>query len=128
MKKISKRRKTFEYYRYKVAEWLHKAVNVIMFTRKTDFGWRSIIDEDDIKRIQEIAKIQDRDFDDCLTDVVDDRIEEQNVSIIHTLEMDGYLERTCEQNSDGTIIVGFRLRMLGLKAISILNDNEDRPI
>lgn len=125
MKETSKKRKTFEYYRYKVAEWLHKAVNIIMFTRKTDFGWRSIIDEDDIKRIQEVAKIQDRDFDDCLEDVVNDRVKMQDASILYTLNADGYLDRTIEYQSDGTVIVGFRLKMLGLKAISILNDNAD---
>jgi len=128
MKETSKKQKTFEYYRYKVAEWLHKAVNIIMFTRKTDFGWRSIIDEDDIKRIHEVAKIQDRDFDDCLEDVVNDRVKMQDASILYTLNADGYLERTIEYQSDGTVIVGFRLKMLGLKAVSILNDNEDKPV
>jgi len=54
---MNKKRKPLRYYRYKVAEWLHKAVNFITFTRTASLGYKEFIDVNDVKKI---AAVTDR--------------------------------------------------------------------
>lgn len=113
--------KPFVYYRYKVAEWLHKAVNAVLFTNAS-LGWSYLIDTDDIRRFKGIAAETGLGFDGLLHDAINERKEKQKESIIYTLETDGYLERFVTHNQNGSVSVGFRLNLLGLKSTTILND------
>lgn len=116
---MNKKRKPFRYYRYKVAEWLHKAVNFITFTRTASLGYKEFIGVDDIKKI---AAVTDRSVEDCLEDAINDRQQAQKESVVYTLEADGYLKRFVEHQQDGSVFVGFRIDMVAFKAQTIIND------
>jgi len=116
---MDKKRKPFRYYRYKVAEWLHKAVNFITFTRTASLGYQEFIDMNDVKKI---AAVTGRSVEDYLDDAINDRQQAQKESVIYTLETDGYLKRFIEYQKDGSVFVGFRLDMVAFKAQTVIND------
>ena len=117
-----KKHKSFKYYRYRAAEWLHKLVNMLTWTMETDIGYRIMFDKEDLDQIRKTAEHINATYEDCLHEVIGNQHSEMMDILLKMLEKDGYLRKTVDHNDDGNIYVGFRFSMLGMKAVTVLNN------
>ena len=101
--------KSFEYYRYRFAEWLHKLINLLTWTKDVSMGLGYEEDKHEFPK-REIPQSWK-----------DHLLKELVKSLLNTLEEDGYLEFEEKEYEDGRYTIEFRLDMLALRAKSIQN-------
>lgn len=118
MKEFSK----FDYYRYWLAEKLHKLVNVVLFTRRAGYGYGEIIDKEDQEQLRILSEKTNRTYDMVIADEKNIIRKRQRETLRYTLEQDGHYEEFEEVKDNGDIIIGIKLSMLGINAKSIKND------
>ena len=115
--------KSFMYYRYLVAEKLHKVVNMLLCCKRTDIALGTELDKEDIKDCVNSAKHIGISAEEYLTSWQNDEKARLISILLHTLEEDGYLSWDEKIDIDaGFAEVSLRLSLLGIRAKSILND------
>lgn len=119
--------KKFKYYRYLLAEKLHKAINVLLGCRCTDFALGSRLEKEDIEDCRSNAKHIGVSVDEYVSEWQEREKKDLIRILLNTLEQDGYLSwKEIADINGGEAEVSFRLSLLGVRAKTILNEENQK--
>jgi len=121
--KEGKKCKTFRYYRYKVAEWLHKFVNLITWTPAKEMGHAYRFTEEDLNYLRKEAKEEGVTYEEKEKELSERWHKQMIDNLLRQLEMDGYLDKTAKHNEDGGIDIGFTFKMIAFNSTQIFNED-----
>ena len=114
---------SFRYYRYKMAEWLHKFVNFITWTRGTKIGYAYRFSQNDLYDLMEVAKANGVTYEEEKKEFIDKWHKLLIDNLIKQLEYDFYLEKWANENEECGLDVGITLKMIAVTPIQIFHED-----
>ena len=119
---------SFRYYRYKVAEYLHKFVNFITWTRSTKFGHAYHFTKEDIDYLREEAKAEGVTWEKKEDEFITNWHKQQIFNLLRQFQMDGYFSKWIKVTEDGGMDIGITFYMLALNSAQIFNEENAMTI
>ena len=114
---------SFRYYRYKVAEYLHKFINFITWTRGTKIGYTYRFSKEDLDDLREMAKAEGVTFEKKRDELIEHWHKNMIDNLVKQLEHDFYLDKWANENKEGGLDVGFTFKMIAVTPIQIFHED-----